>query len=144
MLTKYFQPSKVFKVGLFIGRSAVLTALEISLYCIYICDKDNNFYLDELELKCDIQVWKKYHAIELLGKVSRKEDSIDLFYFGRCFKNNDPEYIAQLLGESTILEVDDFEGIEKLKNFFRFNSYFLVHLCPVDFLDFYGSRSVTA
>lgn len=43
----------------------------------------------------------------------------------------------------TILEVDDFEGIAQLKTFFRFNSYFLVHLCPVDFLDFYGSRSVT-
>jgi len=82
--------------------------------------------------------------ILLRHRITRKSKWEDLFYFGRCFKNNDPEYIAQLLGESTILEVDDFEGIEKLKNFFRFNSYFLVHLCPVDFLDFYGSRSVTA
>ena len=83
---KVFQPSKVFKVGLFIGRSAVLTALEISLCCnnriTYICDKDNNFYLDELELKCDIQVWKKYYAIELLGKVSRKEDKTSFTLIG--------------------------------------------------------------
>ena len=73
MLTKYFQPSKVFEVGPFIGRSAVSTVLGISQYCddgiTYTCDKDNDFYLDELELKCDIQGMEKILSMELLEKV---------------------------------------------------------------------------
>ena len=47
----------------------------------------------------------------LRDRITRKSKWEDLFYFGRCFKNNDTEYIAQLLGGRKILEVDDFEVV---------------------------------
>lgn len=158
MLAKYFQPSKVFEVGTFIGRSTVSMALGISQYCdngiVYTCDKDNDFYLDELKLRCEIQGMGKTLSTEALKKVSEREDSMDLFYFDGRIQNSDLKYIAQLSGENTILVVDDFEGIEKgvincilLKNLPCFSSYFLIHPCPVEFFNFfesYGSRSMTA
>jgi len=158
MLIKYFQPRKVFEVGTFIGRSTVAMALGISQYCddgiIYTCDKDNDFYLDELKLGCEIRGDGKTLSTEALKKVSEKEDSMDFFFFDGILQNSDLEYIAQLSGENTILATDDFEGISKgvinflfLKQLPCFSSYILVHPCPVGLLDFvhsYGSRSVIA
>ena len=158
MLTKYFQPKKVFEVGTFIGRSTVSMALGISQYCdngtIYTCDKDNDFYLNELKLGCEIQGMGKTLSTDALRKVCEKEDRIDLFYFDGRLQESDLQYVAQLSGEDTIIIVDDFEGIEKgvincalLKNCSPFRSYFLVYPCPKGFLDFlnsYGSRSMTA
>ena len=158
MLMKYFQPRKVFEVGTLIGKSTVAMALGISQYCddgiIYTCDKDNDFYLDELKLECEVRGMGKTLSTEALKKVSEKEDSVDLFFFDGSLQDSDLKYIAQLSGENTILAVDDFEGISKgvinflaLKQLPCFRSYILVHPCPVGLLDFvhsYGSRSVIA
>lgn len=158
MLTRYFQPRKVFEIGTFIGRSTVSMALGISQHCdngvIYTCDKDNDFYLDELKLGCRIEGMGKTLSTEALQKVCEKENSIDLFYFDGRLQDSDLQYIAQLLGEDTIIVVDDFEGIEKgvincalLNNLPPFRSYFLVYPCPkglFGFLNSYGGRSMTA
>ena len=75
--------------------------------------KDNDFYLDELKLECEVRGMGKTLSTEALKKVSEKGDSMDLFFFDGGLQSSDLKYIAQLSGENTIFVVDDFEGISK-------------------------------
>tara|TARA_B110000967_G_C18611948_1_gene424422 strand:- start:154 stop:651 length:498 start_codon:yes stop_codon:yes gene_type:complete len=110
---KYFKPLKVIEIGTFIGKSTVSMGYGIDTYSdngeIVTCDMSNAINIP-FEGKTKITQFMKKSSTEMLSELSGKYDLI--FIDGRIQKEDLP-LLQNLMTPTTILILDDFEGMEK-------------------------------
>lgn len=113
LTTLFFQPKRVLEIGTFIGRSTIAMASAMESYCedgvIFTCDASN-----EIEIPWNgstkIIQFKKQSSTNMLSAVSGVFDF--LFLDGRLVEQ-DMALLDNLIGDMTVIGIDDFEGMEK-------------------------------
>ena len=137
LTTLFFQPKRVLEIGTFIGRSTISMALAMESYCedgeIFTCDASN-----EIEIPWNgstkIDQFRKQSSTDMLSAMSGVFDF--LFLDGRLVEQ-DLALLDNLIGDMTVIGLDDFEGMEKgvinltnLKRLKKLQHHFLIY--PAD------------
>ncbi len=157
-LTRKIDPTTVFEVGTFIGRSAAAMAIAMDAgeprdRVLQTCDMSNDFVMNTKRFRTKVQGMPKTGSTAALKAAIAAGCPVDLFHFDGRLQPADLEMVTALSHESTVVALDDFEGVEKgvingmlLKQTPRFAGHFLVEppspevLGPLGYTD----RCITA
>ena len=119
LVAKYFSPKTVAEVGTYIGRStlSVFRGANSSLENLYTCDGTFDcLKFDEFDLINGdrIKYFGKTMSTEMLqGLVDRNIKKLDLLLIDGRVSTKDLDLMENLLSESAVICIDDFEGVEK-------------------------------
>lgn len=114
-IVQHFQPMVVAEVGTFIGRSTAAMALAMPKGgVIHTCDASNDIRLPELNPDVQVVQYPKKSSTEMFESlISVKDRLVDLFYIDGRLSPKDMRWVAELAHSTTVIVLDDFEGIEK-------------------------------
>jgi predicted O-methyltransferase YrrM len=121
LIAKYFEPTHVFEIGTFIGRSAmaILSGASTSIERLDTCDYTfNQFYFTD-SLKASIPKYQALNYWPLMGSVQVLQQVItnnlrpDMFFIDGRIGADDLKLLSMLDRSKTVYVLDDFEGTEK-------------------------------
>lgn len=118
-----FKPKRVAEVGTFIGKSTL--ALASSGAEVHTCDHSNN-----IKLPFKVTQYPMTSSTEMLAQM---QPGIDLLFLDGRLQKDDLQHIGRLLHASSIVALDDFEGIEKgVANAQRFTYHGAILVYPAE------------
>ena len=121
LISRYFNPSHVFEVGTFIGRSslAIIAGSARSLERMDTCD----YSFDQFSLTENLRstypnstllnYWPKTSSSVALKQLLEAGSAPDMFFIDGRIAKEDLDLMSRLDRKSTIYILDDFEGTEK-------------------------------
>lgn len=116
LMVRNTQPTSIFEVGTFIGKSTLSMALALDANGaggeIYTCDGSNNFHVPKLS-KAAIHGFPKATSTAALEELAKKRVKVDMLHLDGRISARDAELIEQIADPRVILALDDFEGVEK-------------------------------
>lgn len=158
VLTRKIDPTMVFEVGTYIGRSAAAMAIAMDAgeprdRLLQTCDISNDFVLNTKRFRTKVQGMPKTDSTAALNAAITAGRPVDLFHFDGRLNGPDLDMVAALSHEGTVIALDDFEGLEKgvtngmlLKQTPKFSNHFLVEPPSPELLGPFGytDRCLTA
>lgn len=152
-LVHYFNVSRIIEVGTFIGKSTLAMAAALEHKgCgghIYTCDASNDIPLPAPKGVSIVQ-FPRNTSTEMLSGL---QGTFEFCFLDGRLSDQDVGLLAQRLTDTSIIALDDFEGVEKgvmnlvkLRTSPRFSEHFLVYPAPFGMLKEHGfhSPSLTA
>ncbi|HWT97951.1 MAG TPA: class I SAM-dependent methyltransferase [Terriglobales bacterium] len=116
LLTRQIQPTCIFEVGTFIGKSTLAMALAIDHNGndgrIYTCDGSNDFHLPKIS-KCQIKGFSKTTSTNALAAVTQANVRLDMMHIDGRLTAQDLDLIEKIADPRIVIALDDFEGMEK-------------------------------
>lgn len=114
--TRNIQPSGIFEVGTFIGKSTLSMALAVDRTGtggqIFTCDGSNEFHLPAIA-KCPVRGFPKTLSTDALAAVVKTGARIDMVHFDGRVSAQDIDLLEKIADPRVVIALDDFEGMEK-------------------------------
>ena len=113
-IVSHFQPTVIAEVGTFIGRSTAAMALAMPKGgVIHTCDFSNDIKLPELNPDVRVVQYPKKSSTDMFESLISAKTKVDLFYIDGRLTPKDLRLIWELAHQTTVIVLDDFEGVEK-------------------------------
>lgn len=116
LISRQIQPTCVFEVGTFVGKSTLAMALAIDHNGnggrIFTCDGSNDFHLPQIS-KCQIKGFSKTTSTNALTAVVQDNPRLDMLHIDGRISPQDLDLIEKIADPRIVIALDDFEGMEK-------------------------------
>jgi predicted O-methyltransferase YrrM len=116
LLTRNIQPSCIFEVGTFVGKSTLAMALAIDENGndarIFTCDGSNDYHLPQVA-RCQITGFSKTTSTQALTSLVKDNVRLDMMHIDGRISPQDLDMIEKIADPRIIIALDDFEGVEK-------------------------------
>jgi predicted O-methyltransferase YrrM len=114
--TRNVQPSGIFEVGTFIGKSTLAMALAVDRNGmggqIFTCDGSNDFHLPGIA-KCPVKGFPKTTSTNALSALAKMDARVDMVHFDGRISAQDLDLLEKIVDPRVVIALDDFEGMEK-------------------------------
>lgn len=116
LLIRNAQPTTVFEIGTFIGKSTLAMALAMDATGIpgqiFTCDGSNDFRVPRLS-QTPVRGFPRATSTHALETLRSEGVKLDMLHIDGRLGDRDPELIEQIMVPNAVVAVDDFEGTEK-------------------------------
>jgi hypothetical protein len=113
----YFKPRTIAEVGTFIGKSTFAMACAMDMThldggTIYTCDFSNKIDLD-FATRTQIRQFQMQSSTNMFSSMAEENRKCDVLMLDGRLQNEDLQLLPSILGQDTVILLDDFEGTEK-------------------------------
>jgi predicted O-methyltransferase YrrM len=128
---RYFQSSRIFEIGTYIGRSTLSLAsgAGLNLDFVYTCDLSNDTWTPPTTFKDKISYFGKKSSSDTIATIKSEGKRFDTVYVDGRLNEYDLANLTTITTPDVIFILDDFEGTEKgVQNAFNLRNVYRNHL----------------